>query len=90
MYRLVLCIDLKFNNIFNYGSFELTSIDNDIIVRIIPIRFKMLGYSENNNAPNIVADIGSAPPYSIVAFPLSICFKPKLNRKYGNIAVRTA
>ena len=50
----------------------------------------MLGYSENNNAPNIVADIGSAPPYSIVAFPLSICFKPKLNRKYGNIAVRTA
>ena len=42
---------------------------------------KAYGYSENNNAPHIVADVGSAPLHSIVACPLSIYSKAKLNKK---------
>ena len=41
----------------------------------------MLGYSENSNAPQMVAEVGSAPLHNIVANPLSIYSKAKLNKK---------
>ena len=53
-------------------SFDKIKTDNAIIVMIIPIIFKNVGVSENIKHPNIVADIGSAPPHKMTALPFSI------------------